>query len=54
MSMEKLHSAKQPLQKDQVYNWFDRYKPREQAKVHILSSDVKRKSINPVMRFIEK
>ncbi|PRO68515.1 exodeoxyribonuclease VII large subunit [Alteromonas gracilis] len=54
MAVEKLHSASQPLQKNQVYNWFDKYKPKEQAKIHILSSSVKRKSINPVRRFIEK
>ncbi len=54
MSVEKLHSVSQPLQKDQVYNWFDRYKPKEQAKVHILSSNVKRKSNSLMKRFIER
>lgn len=54
MSVEKLHSMKQPLRKDQVYNWYDRYKPKEQAKVHILSNNVQRRPINLIKRFIEK
>nr|WP_233095146.1 exodeoxyribonuclease VII large subunit [Alteromonas sp. IB21] len=33
-----------PLQKNQMYNWFDRYKSKEQQKVYILSSDTERKS----------
>ena len=54
MSVEKLHSKDQPLQKDQVYNWYDRYKPKEQAKVHLLSNSARRKPVSLIKRFIEK
>jgi len=44
VSVEKLFNVAIPLQKNQMYNWFDRYKPKEQQKVYILSSDIEQKS----------
>jgi len=44
VSVEKLFDVATPLQKNQMYNWFDRYKSKEQQKVYILSSEVESKS----------
>ncbi|MBT3136871.1 exodeoxyribonuclease VII large subunit [Alteromonas sp. ALT199] len=44
MSVEKLRNIAIPLQKNQMYNWFDRYKPQEQQKIHILNSGKEEKS----------
>ena len=38
VSVEKLVEVAKPLQKNQMYNWFDRYKSKEQQKVYILNS----------------
>ncbi|AXT40832.1 exodeoxyribonuclease VII large subunit [Alteromonas sp. BL110] len=43
MSVEKLFKNTSPLQKNQIYNWFDRYKPQEQQKIYILSSDIEKR-----------
>ena len=59
MSVEKLFDTKSELQKNQMYNWFDKYKPREQQKVYILNCEpqektrlrtplVRRRSLNEV------
>ncbi|MFZ8198199.1 exodeoxyribonuclease VII large subunit [Alteromonas portus] len=45
MSVEKLFKNASPLQKNQMYNWYDRYKPQEQQKVYILSSEMEQKPI---------
>lgn len=43
LSVEKLFKSTSPLQKNQIYNWFDRYKPEEQQKVYILSSEFEKR-----------
>ncbi|TKB03575.1 exodeoxyribonuclease VII large subunit [Alteromonas portus] len=45
MSVEKLFKNASPLQKNQMYNWYDRYKPQEQQKVYILSSEMEQRTI---------
>ena len=45
LSVEKLFKNASPLQKNQMYNWFDRYKPQEQQKVYILSSEMEQRPI---------
>lgn len=43
VSVEKLVKVASPLQKNQMYNWFDRYKPKEQQKVYILTAKTEEK-----------
>jgi hypothetical protein len=43
VSVEKLDKVASPLQKNQMYNWFDRYKPKEQQKVYILTAKTEEK-----------
>ena len=44
LSVEKLFNNASPLQKNQMYNWFDRYKPQDKQKVYILGSDIEKRS----------
>ncbi|WP_334021171.1 exodeoxyribonuclease VII large subunit [Alteromonas sp. S015] len=57
MSVEKLVEVAKPLQKNQMYNWFDRYKSKEQQKVYILNSkpeETARLSLSLVKRLTER
>ena len=44
MSVEKMFNKTTPLQKNQMYNWFDRYKPQGKQTLYILSDDIEKKS----------
>ncbi|GFD90255.1 hypothetical protein KUL152_24810 [Tenacibaculum sp. KUL152] len=53
MSVRRLYQSTTPLKKDQVYNWFDRYKPQSETKIYTIRNDVKPKE-SFVQRFVRR
>ncbi|AEA97194.2 exodeoxyribonuclease VII large subunit [Alteromonas mediterranea MED64] len=53
MSVVKSYNHTSSLQKNQVYNWYDRYKPKQQLKTYVLSDNVKPKA-TPKTSFIKR
>jgi hypothetical protein len=53
MSVRRLHQSTTPLKKNQVYNWFDRYKPQSETKIYTIRNDVKPKE-SFVQRFVKR
>ena len=46
MSVVKSYNHTSSLQKNQVYNWYDRYKPKQQLKTYLLKKYLKTSTNN--------